>query len=107
MKSKGRPFIFLKYDSAERLFYKYTIRSGVETAVAIPLQSSDIDIEVNDVFIPILWLFEESIVEDYITKVLRTNPFCSVRHGYQAYRNISLDQTHLSRRRIGSQYFIP
>ena len=76
----------------------------MENAVLMPIQLSELDINENDIFMPLVWLFEDTIVEDFITKVLRSNPFCCTRPSNR--NSYHMNELHLSRRRISSNKFM-
>lgn len=52
---------------------------------------------------PILWIFGESLVTEYITKVLQTNPFCVKK---VPIKDASIDRMRFSRSRISSHHII-
>jgi|688.fasta_scaffold392167_1 hypothetical protein len=52
---------------------------------------------------PILWIFGESLVIDFITKVLQTNPFCVKK---VVKKDLSMDHMRFSRSKINSHHIM-
>lgn len=91
--------MYLIYDGQSNTFSKLVYRGGQDMATQTPVDLNEIAVNENDVFIPILWIFGETLVTEYITKVLQTNPFCVKK---VAMSDSSVDYMRFSRSRIRS-----